>query len=123
MTKEEKFEKLVNTIIKECEADGEPVTRKEAEDMAEMELGYKAMNHYTKSDKPRKKKTPRTYTASDEKKQLFEAVFRNLQADFDEVVTIKQDKLMAVRIGNKIFKVDLIQVTDKKRAEVEAYFN
>ena len=36
---DKKFEKLVLEIMKEAEADGEPVTKEEAEEMARMELG------------------------------------------------------------------------------------
>lgn len=38
-------EKLIERIMKECEADGEPVTREEAEKMAEMEMGAKEVEH------------------------------------------------------------------------------
>lgn len=51
----DKFTKLVNEIMAECEKEGEPVTREEAEEMAKMEMGAKAERHYEQSDKPRKK--------------------------------------------------------------------
>ena len=41
MTKEKKIER----IIKECADDGMPVTRAEAEEMAEMEMGAKEVEH------------------------------------------------------------------------------
>ena len=47
-------EAIINRIMKECEADGEPVTRKEAEEMAEMEIGASEQKRYEKSNKPRK---------------------------------------------------------------------
>lgn len=47
-------EKLIAKIMKECEQDGEPVTREEAEEMAEMEIKANETRHYEKSDKPRK---------------------------------------------------------------------
>lgn len=47
-------EKLIAKIMKECEQDGEPVTREEAEEMAEMEIKANDSRHYEKSDKPRK---------------------------------------------------------------------
>lgn len=47
-------EKLITKIMKECEQDGEPVTKKEAEEMAEMEIKAHDIKHYEKSDKPRK---------------------------------------------------------------------
>lgn len=50
----DKREKLINQIIKECEQDGEPVTREEAEEMADMELRAKGMSHYEKSENKRK---------------------------------------------------------------------
>lgn len=49
---------LIAKIMKECEADGEPVTREEAEEMAEMELkantGTIAKAETAKTRKPRK---------------------------------------------------------------------
>lgn len=43
--------------MRECEADGEPITREEAEEMAEMEIKAKGLKHYEQSEKPRKKPT------------------------------------------------------------------
>ena len=50
-------EKLILQIMKECEADGEPITREEAEEMAEMEIKAKGFKHYEQSEKLRKKPT------------------------------------------------------------------
>ena len=50
-------EKLILQIMKECEADGEPITREEAEEMAEMEIKAKGLKHYEQSEKPPKKPT------------------------------------------------------------------
>jgi hypothetical protein len=47
-------EKLIMRIMHECEKDGEPVTREEAEKMAEMEIKASGMRRYEKSDTPRK---------------------------------------------------------------------
>ena len=52
-------EKIIAKIMKECELDGEPVTRTEAEEMAEMEIKADNIKNYTQSDvekKPRKKR-------------------------------------------------------------------
>ena len=48
------LEKLTAKIMKECEADGEPVTKEEAEEMAKMELKASGNRHYEQSEKPRK---------------------------------------------------------------------
>ena len=39
-------EKLIARIMKECEQDGEPVTREEAEEMAEMEIKAGGIKRY-----------------------------------------------------------------------------
>ena len=49
-------EKLIKQIMAEAEADGEPVTREEAEEMAEMEIKAKGIKNYTQGEKPKKKK-------------------------------------------------------------------
>lgn len=53
---DKKLEKLIATIMKECEQDNEPVTYEEAKEMAEIELrAKKECRRYEQSDKPRKK--------------------------------------------------------------------
>ena len=44
----EALEKLALKIFKECEADGEPVTKAEAMEMAEMEIKAKGIKNYVK---------------------------------------------------------------------------
>ena len=63
-------EKLILQIMKECEADGEPITREEAEEMAEMEIKAKGLKHYEQSEKPRKKPTRERKVDTDKLKIL-----------------------------------------------------
>lgn len=63
------FEKLVNSIIAECEKDGEPVTRAEAEEMAKMEIGAKDIKNYTQAEVEKKKGT-RERKVDEEKKTI-----------------------------------------------------
>ena len=50
-------EKLVARIMKECAAEGEPVTKEEAEQMAEWEMNSKTVRNNAKSDAQRKPST------------------------------------------------------------------
>lgn len=54
----DKKEKLILSIMKSAEADGEPITREEAEEMAEMEIKAKGITEYAQASekKPRKKR-------------------------------------------------------------------
>lgn len=64
-------EKLIVRIMKECEKDGEPVTREEAEKMAEMEIKAGGMRRYEKSETPRKP-THRERKVDETKKHLLD---------------------------------------------------
>lgn len=64
-------EKLVAKIMKECERDGEPVTKEEAEEMAEMEIKASGIRRYEKSETPRKP-TKRERKVDETKKLLLE---------------------------------------------------
>lgn len=50
-------EKLIARIMRDCEKDGEPVTKEEAEKMAEMEIRASQNRHYEKSETPRRPST------------------------------------------------------------------
>jgi hypothetical protein len=117
----DKFEKLVNEIMKECADDGEPVTRAEAEEMAKMELGAKVNCKRYEQSTPTKKKAqkPRTVKISDEKKALFECILRNLDrcenVSRENVTVLKENKLISVQIGNKTFEINLVEKRPPKK--------
>lgn len=72
------FEKLVKSIMAECEKDGEPVTREEAEEMAKMELGAKDIKNYTQATNEKKKGT-RERKIDEGKKALLEILRKALE--------------------------------------------
>ena len=69
----DKFEKLVTEIMKDAEADGEPITREEAEEMAKMEMGAKEIKRYEQSDEKKERK-PRERKVDEEKKWILSHV-------------------------------------------------
>lgn len=67
----------------------------------------------------RKKPTkPRTVHTSDEKKELFETILTNLDrmegVERENIKVLKENKLIQVQIGTKIFKIDVIETRAKK---------
>lgn len=61
-------------------------------------------------DKTQKEKKPRQKIASDEKQALFSEIFNTLTEIYGENAKIeKENKLILVKIGEKCFKVDLIE--------------
>ena len=86
-----------------------------AEDEELEELDAKAktvkIDHGASADKPRKKsEKPRTVKVSDEKVELFGQIFTNLTSFYANNATIvKENKLIEVKIGEKTFKIDIIE--------------
>lgn len=66
-----------------------------------------------KTKRGRKKGTPRTVKVSDEKKELFDTILRNLDrcdgVYRSDIEVLKENKLIRVRIGEKTFKIDIIE--------------
>ena len=65
--------------------------------------------------KSRKKATkPREKKVSDEKKAVFDSIFAFLSENYGENATIlNENKLIQLKIADKTFKIDLIQVRNK----------
>lgn len=80
------------------------------------ESGIMRTIHEAKDIEKKKKKTtkPKIVKVSDEKQELFADILENLQENYEKVEVLKQNKLIQVQIGEKIFKIDLIEQRPKK---------
>jgi hypothetical protein len=70
-------EKLINEIMKDAAEDGEPITREEAEEMAEMEIKSKENRRYEQAEvkKPRK---PKERKVDNVKKEILDLLSETL---------------------------------------------
>ncbi len=80
---EKNFEKLVNKIMRECKADGEPVTRAEAEEMARLEMKANGTRHREESENYKEKKKPKERKVDADKKYLLDHCYTRLMAETD----------------------------------------
>lgn len=105
-------------FCKEC-ADFKKCTHKEEncpyfeEEQAELQQKADKMpRKYEKSDKKSEKK-PKTVKISQEKQELFSEIYDYLcetMVETDRKVEIlKENKLISVKIGEKVFKIDIIE--------------
>ena len=66
----------------------------------------------------RKQTKPRTVKISDEKQALFHSILENIDrcggVEHENVRILKENKLIEVKIGEKIFKIDIIEQRPKK---------
>lgn len=87
----------------------------------QQELDNKAkkvkINRETGRKAPKTDKKPINVKVSDEKKSLFNTILSNLDrnefVERENITVIKENKLIQVKIGDKIFKIDLIQTRNK----------
>lgn len=116
-----KFEKLVKEIMEETAADGEPVTKEEAEEMARMELGAKEERRYEKSDKPRKPST-KERKVDEEKKFLLECILAGLRttAETDDFEIKTETEIKFTAYGNN-YTVKLTKHRPPKKQAVFYY--
>ena len=106
-------EKLIEKIMQECEKDGEPVTREEAEEMAEMEIKAGNIKHYEKSDKPRKA-AEKVRKIDNTKKRLLtncKTLFEGMGA---EILNIKTETEITFIFENNEYSLKLIKHRPKK---------
>ena len=115
------LEKLTKQIFDEYKGTEDEITIEEAEEMARMEIGAKGIKNYTQSceNVPKTEKKPRTVKISDEKQQLFSEIYEYLYETSEEtgrnVQILKENKLISVQIGQKIFKIDVIEQRPTKK--------
>lgn len=76
-------EKLIIKIMKEFEADGEPITREEAEEIADLEIKAKANGKRRYEQSKPKNKTVKDRKVDETKKHLFEIIIASLENEVD----------------------------------------
>lgn len=109
-------EKLILEIMADAEKEGDPLTREEAEQVAEWEIRAKGCKVYAQADKPKKEKLPKVVQVSEEKIALFDLLWEGLSNFYGENAQIvKNNKEISVQIGQKSFKIDLIEHRNKQK--------
>ena len=112
---EKKLEKLIITIMKECEADGEPVTYEEAKEMAEMELkANKDCKTYAQSTKERKP-TQKERKVDEEKGHLLACVKVLLEGLKAEILAMKTETEIEFLYGGNHYTMKLTKHRPPKK--------
>lgn len=89
----------------------------ELEELDSKAKKVKIQHQATSTEKTEQKdRKPRTIKVSDEKVTLFDTIYTNLSENYGENVEIvKENKLLTVKIGAKVFKIDLIEQRPPKK--------
>lgn len=103
-------EKLINQIMAEAERDGEPLTKEEAEEIAEMELNAKGMIPRGESETPQKSKRKPPKKDPEKVKIISEIYDFLLTKGYENVNIINEQR----EISFNDFSVTLIKHRTKK---------
>ena len=115
----EKFEELVLNIMREAEEDGEPVDRKEAEEMAKMEIGAKEIKRYEQAE-TKKERKPKERKVDEEKgmilrevRVLIQGMLSNLNQSAE--VTMKNETELSFLLNGNSYTLKLTKHRPKKQ--------
>jgi len=111
-------EKLIEKIMKECLADGEPVTREEAEQMAEMEMGAKEVDTRGSAEVKAERK-PKVRKVDKTKKKILDnirVIIEGMQLNNDEPINtaIKTETELAFTYNGELYTLKLTKHRPKK---------
>ena len=117
------LESLMNSLnISQSEAidlwlcDNDYETDDEQKELEEKAKNIKISKEITPKKEKKERKKPEIKT-SDEKKELFSEILSNLEDVYREnVKVLNENKLIEVKIGDKTFKIDVIQVRQPKKS-------
>ena len=90
----------------------------ENEEQIALDEKAKQLSHpvYDNAEKTTKKKRKKpTIKVSDEKKILFDDILASLSYPSENITVLKENKLIQVKINDKIFKIDVIQQRPPKK--------
>ena len=109
------LEKLAKQIFDECAKEGEPITMEEAQEMAQMEINAKGIKVGARAIEPKaeKEKKQRIAQVSQEKQDLFSLIWEVLSNYYENCEILTNNKLISVQIGEKTFKIDIIEQRKK----------
>ena len=112
-------ERLIKQIMTECEKEGEPVTREEAAEMAEMELKAKKDCRRYESDKTTRKKPQREKKVDAEKVEIIHFIASFLKCSkliiaINTIMIVNPQKEITFSIGENNYSVTLTKHRNKK---------
>lgn len=107
----DRLEILAKEIYNEFMKTDEPVTIEEAREMAGMEISSKNERNYVNADKKPEKSDnlKKKVKVSEEKQALFDFLWEGLSNYYENCEILKQNKLICLKIGEKTFKIDIIE--------------
>jgi len=110
------LEKLTKQIIRECEAEGEPVTEAEAREMAEMEIKAKGIKRYEQAETKPTRKT-RERKVDKEKEMILSDVRDLIELMGGKSITMKTETEIKFDFNKSSYTLKLTKHRPKKTSK------
>lgn len=107
MAKVKTLEELIKEIMREAEADGEPVTEEEAREMAEMEIKAKDVKLYAKSEKETQPRKPKEKKVDLQKQEIIKVIFQALEQSGYQVEIVNDQQKIGMTVNGNAYSVTL----------------
>lgn len=115
MTEQEKREKLIESIIKMCELNNEPVTREEAEYMADLEIKANGLPNYTSSEEKKVRK-PRTIKKDPAKISFMHYLEEWLtNSSVSDIIMVNEQREISFKIADDTYSLVLTKHRPSKK--------
>lgn len=108
-------EKLILSIMKDYEEDGEPISREDAEEIAEMEIKAKGIKHYEQKATTKERKKPTR--AEDKNKQIIITDVFNALTNYmvyDNLTISNKERQIDFTFHNESYSITLTKHRSKK---------
>lgn len=89
------IEKLIQEIMREAEADGEPVSYDEAREMAEMEIKAKGIKRYEQAEPTQKAKAKREVKIDSQKVEILQILQKALTDSGYSAIIVNEQREIA----------------------------
>jgi hypothetical protein len=108
-------EKLIKTLMEEAEKDGEPITREEAEEMADMEIKANGLKNYTQATIEKKPRKKREVKKDPTKVNLITHIFNwLLTTPLEDVTIVNEQREITFVLKNETYSLVLTKHRPKK---------
>ena len=111
----DKRERLIESIIKQAKLDGEPVTREEAEEMADMEIKANGISSYTQAKVEKKPRKPREVKKDPTKISFIQNLEEWLtNTSVSDIMIVNEQREISFKIADDTYSLVLTKHRPKK---------
>lgn len=109
-------EKLIEQIMRDAEKEGEPLTREEASEIAEMEIKANGLKNYTQAEVEKKPRKKREVKKDATKIEIIKEIYNLLlTTELSDVIIENEQREITFTLNNENYSLVLTKHRPKKK--------